>query len=47
MLSAAGWPASVAVVVTVLVAPSVLGRIVRGVVHGEHLPVHSQHLKGF
>ena len=45
MLSAAGWPAIVAVVVTVLVAPSMLGRIVRGVVHREHLPVHAQHMK--
>ena len=45
MLSSAGWPVIFAVVVTVLIAPSVLIRIVRGVVHGESLPTHSQHLK--
>jgi hypothetical protein len=44
-LSSAGWPAIVALVATLLMTPSILSRIVRGVVHGEHLPTHSQHLK--
>jgi hypothetical protein len=45
MLSSAGWPAIFALVTAVLMAPSILSRIVRGVVHNEHLPTHSQHLK--
>jgi len=46
MISSAGWPVIFALTVTLLMAPSLILKIARGVVHGEQLPRHSdQHLK--
>ena len=49
MLSSAGWPALLGIAVVLLMAPSLIVRIARGVVHGEHqLPRYyqqQQHLK--
>lgn len=44
MLSGAGWPVIVGLVAVLLIAPSVLMKLARGVVHGDHIPVyHNKH----
>lgn len=45
-ISGVGWPAILAMAVTLLMAPSFIIKIARGVVHGDHLPRHvDRHVK--